>query len=91
MPRAVYNRLHISPKIKKSKKSKVEKLPKAKKMKFCRECATGNQGENCPTACKGAEGCACLTAGCCKPGKNYWNLIFYRHGRSRFMSAQLAG
>ena len=38
-------------------------------MKFCRECATGNQGENCPTACKGdQQSCACLNDGCCKPG-----------------------
>ena len=41
-------------------------------MKFCRECATGNQGENCPAACKGDQSsCACIGAGCCKPGMSH--------------------
>jgi len=36
-------------------------------MKFCRECASGNQGQNCPAACKGTQGsCACHADGCCK-------------------------
>ena len=48
---------------------KVEKRKKLRKMKFCRECATGNQGENCPTACKGdQQSCACLNDGCCETG-----------------------
>ena len=71
MPRPVYNRRNISQKSKNRKviAQKVEKRQKLRKMKFCRECATGNQGENCPTACKGdQQSCACLNDGCCKPG-----------------------
>ena len=71
MPRPVYNRRKISQKSKNRKVEyqKVEKRQKLRKMKFCRECATGNQGENCPTACKGdQQSCACLNDGCCKPG-----------------------
>ena len=46
-------------------KNKLQKL----KMKYCRECASGNQGQNCPAACKGTQGsCACHSDGCCKPG-----------------------
>jgi len=50
-------------------------------MKFCRECATGNQGENCPTACKGdQQSCACLNDGCCKPGIFSFALVWDIHG-----------
>ena len=68
-------------KIEKSNTQKVEKRQKIRKMKFCRECATGNQGENCPTACKGdQQSCACLNDGCCKPGIFSFALVWDIHG-----------